>query len=159
MQASLVRRPRRAEGGACHGRDGRPNEPKSWTAAEQNARGLGWFSLGLGATELVAPGRLARWLGLQGKKGLIRFYGAREVAAGIGAFTANPAPAMMARAAGDFVDLGTLALGLRSEERGARRNVAAAMVAVAGVTLVDIWAAAQLSAERRRQRDEALAGA
>jgi hypothetical protein len=136
--------------------DDRTN-PRSWTAAEQVARGLGWFSLGLGAAELVAPGPMARWLGLQGKEGLIRFYGAREVAAGIGAFAANPAPAMMARAAGDVVDLGTLALGLRSEDRAVRRNVIAAMVAVAGVTLVDIWAAAQLTAERRRQRAEALA--
>ena len=136
--------------------DDRTN-PRSWTAAEQVARGLGWFSFGLGAAELIAPGRLARWLGLQGKEGLIRFYGAREVTAGVGAFAANPAPAMMARVAGDFVDLGTLALGLRNEDRAVRRNVVAAMVAVAGVTLVDIWAAAQLTAERRRQRAEALA--
>lgn len=136
--------------------ENRPN-PRSWTSAEQVARGLGWFSLGLGAAELLAPGRLARWLGLQGKEGLLRFYGAREMAAGIGAFAANPAPAMMARAAGDVVDLGTLALGLRSEDRTVRRNVVVAMVAVAGVTLVDIWAAARLTAERRRQRAEALA--
>lgn len=135
-----------------------PTNPRSWTPAEQVARGLGWFSFGLGAAELIAPGRLARWLGLQGREGLIRFYGAREIAAGVGAFAANPAPAMMARAAGDVVDLGTLALGLRSEDRAVRRNVIAAMVAVAGVTLVDIWAAAQLTAERRRQRAEALAG-
>ncbi|TMJ19675.1 MAG: hypothetical protein E6G92_07860 [Alphaproteobacteria bacterium] len=135
------------------------NTPKSWTLAEQVARGLGWFSFGLGAAELVAPGRLARWLGLEGKEGLIRFYGAREIGAGVGAFAANPAPAMIARAAGDFVDLGTLALGLRSEDRAVRRNVVAAMAAVAGVTLVDIWAAAKLTAERRAQRAEALAGA
>jgi len=116
------------------------NTPKSWTLAEQVARGLGWFSFGLGAAELVAPGRLARWLGLEGKEGLIRFYGAREIGAGVGAF-------------------GTLALGLRSEDRAVRRNVVAAMAAVAGVTLVDIWAAAKLTAERRAQRAEALAGA
>lgn len=66
---------------------------------------------------------------------------------------------MIARAAGDVVDLGTLALGLRGGDRTVRRTVVAAMVTVAGVTLVDIWAAAQLTAERRRQRAEALAGA
>jgi hypothetical protein len=133
------------------------NDPSSTTTAERVARALGWFSFGLGAAELIASGRLARWLGLEGKEGLIRFHGAREVGAGLAAFAANPAPAMVARAAGDAVDIGTLALGLRRDDRAVRRNVAIALVAVAGVTLLDLWASARLVAERRAQRAEALA--
>lgn len=136
---------------------GAGDDPSSLSTAGRVARALGWFSFGLGAAELIAPGRLARWLGLEGKEGLIRFYGAREVGAGMGAFAANPAPAMIARAAGDAVDIGTLALGLRRDDSAVRRNVAIALVAVAGVTLLDLWASAKLVAERRAQRAEALA--
>lgn len=136
------------------------SDPRSMTTAERVARGLGWFSFGLGAAELIAPGRLARWLGLEGIEGLIRSYGAREIGAGMGALAAsNPAPAMIARAAGDAVDIGTLAIGLRSDDQAVRRNVAIALVAVAGVTLLDIWASAKLISERREQRAEALATA
>ena len=36
--------------------------PSSLTAADKLGRALGWFSLGLGLTELVAPGRLIKAL-------------------------------------------------------------------------------------------------
>ena len=58
--------------------------PSSLTGADRAARALGWFSIGLGMAELVAPGRLARMLGLDGKDGLIRSFGARELASGGG---------------------------------------------------------------------------
>jgi hypothetical protein len=116
------------------------------TTAEQMAKGLGWFSLGLGAAELAFPGALGRMLGLGNKEGLIRAYGAREVAAGIGALSSHPAPAMWARAAGDIVDLATLAVGLKAEG-DERRNAAIAIAAVAGITIVDLAVAAQLSRE------------
>ena len=45
---------------------------------------LGGFSIGLGLVELAAPGRLARWLGVDGKsaKTVIGLFGARELLAG-----------------------------------------------------------------------------
>ena len=50
---------------------------------QQVARGLGLFSLGLGAAELFAP----RWLGstsvISGKANTLRAFGAREIASGI----------------------------------------------------------------------------
>ena len=49
-------------------------------SGEQLARGLGWFSIGLGLTEIAAAPILARTLGLVGKEGLIRAYGLREIA-------------------------------------------------------------------------------
>ena len=59
--------------------------PSSLTGPDRLARALGWFSIGLGVTELVAPGQIARTLGLEGKEGLIRAYGARELAHQLGA--------------------------------------------------------------------------
>jgi hypothetical protein len=53
--------------------------PSTRNSADQLAYALGWFSIGLGIAELVAPGQIARSLGLHGKEGLIRAYGAREL--------------------------------------------------------------------------------
>ena len=39
------------------------------------AQGLGWFSIGLGVAELVAPEQLARFLGMEEHTKLIRAYG------------------------------------------------------------------------------------
>ncbi|MEA3058138.1 MAG: hypothetical protein QOF34_953, partial [Sphingomonadales bacterium] len=46
--------------------------------------GLGFFSVGLGLLEVAAPGRLARWLGVESKpaKTIITLFGARELLAG-----------------------------------------------------------------------------
>ncbi|MFC7551316.1 hypothetical protein ACFQU7_01900 [Pseudoroseomonas wenyumeiae] len=43
--------------------------PSSLAAPDQMARGLGWFSIGLGLMELFAARSLARSLGMQGQKG------------------------------------------------------------------------------------------
>src|SRR5919112_3485540 len=88
---------------------------RSLTKADRLARGLGWFSLGLGLTELVAPGKLARALGLEGKENLLRAYGGREIVAGVGALSVDAPPAVSSRVAGDLMDLGTLTLGLKGD--------------------------------------------
>jgi len=121
---------------------------KSNGFAQTLATGLGWFSIALGVTELVAPRTLARTLGMEGNERLIAAYGAREVAAGIGILaTANPAPWVWGRVAGDGLDLGTLALAFRDDNP--RRNaVRVACAAVAGATVLDVICAQQLVAER-----------
>jgi hypothetical protein len=114
------------------------------------AQGLGWFSIGLGVAELIAPEPLARFLGMEEHTRLIRAYGAREIATGIGILTQeDPTPWMWGRVGGDALDLGTLALGL-SRDNPQRGNVAMAMAAVAGVTALDIMCAQRLGAERNR---------
>jgi hypothetical protein len=114
------------------------------------AQGLGWFSIGLGVAELLAPEQLARFLGMEEHTRLIRAYGAREVATGIGILTQeDPTPWMWGRVGGDALDLGTLALGL-NRDNPQRGNVGVAMAAVAGVTALDIVCAQRLSAERER---------
>jgi hypothetical protein len=113
------------------------------------AKGLGWFSLGLGLAEVVAPGKLARWLGMEGSEQLLRVYGFREIATGVGILSRRePTEWVWGRVAGDFLDLATLTPGLSSDNPN-RKNVVTAMAAVAGVTVLDVLAGKQLSASQR----------
>ena len=109
------------------------------------ARALGWFSVGLGAMELIAPGRLARALGMEGRETLIQAYGAREMAAGVALLSAaNPTPWIWGRVAGDALDLLTLAGGL-DDANPKRKNVGVAIAAVAGVTALDMLCGQRLA--------------
>ena len=121
------------------------------------ARGLGWFSIGLGIVELLAPHALARGTGMRGNERLIAGYGAREIATGIGLLTAkDPEPWLWGRVAGDALDVGTLATAL--EGHNARREGASvALAAVLGVAAIDIWAAAAFRARKRRAARRAMA--
>ena len=113
------------------------------------ARGLGWFSIGLGVAELVVPGQLARFLGMEERTELIRAYGAREIMTGIGILSQeDPTPWIWGRVAGDAVDLATLGPGLRAANPS-QRNVIVAVAAVAGVTMLDAVCAQGLSRQRR----------
>ena len=109
------------------------------------ARGLGWFSIGLGLTEMLMPRMLTEQMGMEGKESLLRFYGAREMAAGIGILMSdNPGPWLWGRVAGDALDLATLATGL-DEQNPRKGNVAIALAAVAGVTALDCISARALT--------------
>src|SRR3954462_14787569 len=71
--------------------------------------GLGWFSLGLGAVELIAPRWLARTIGIDLSPGAMRALGLREIASGIGMLAQPGAPLWpRARVAGDVMDLAML---------------------------------------------------
>jgi len=109
------------------------------------ARGLGWFSIGLGVTELVAPEALARWLGMRGSEPLLQTYGAREVGTGIGILASNdPTAWIWGRVGGDLLDIATLTSGLH-DGNIKKSNVGLALAAVLGVTLVDAACASALS--------------
>src|SRR3546814_9058805 len=60
-------------------------ERKSIDTTTMN-KGLGWFSLALGAAELFAPGKIASMVGAPGRSAIVRACGARELAAGAGIF-------------------------------------------------------------------------
>jgi hypothetical protein len=124
------------------------------------ARALGWFSLALGATELLAPGRVNRALGLGRQDGLVRSYGVREMISGLGLLSqSNPSLWAWSRVAGDAVDLATLAAKL--DRRGGNRSaILTAMVAVGAITALDVAVARSLSREARQsslRRRERLA--
>ncbi len=109
------------------------------------AKALGWFSIGLGLTEVIAAERMDGFFGMEGKSGLIRFYGIREIGAGVGLLTQpRPAPWLWGRVGGDGLDLATLASALKAINPQ-RRHVAAALAAVAGITILDIICALKSS--------------
>jgi len=114
------------------------------------AQGLGWFSIGLGVAELVAPGQIARFLGMEERTELIRAYGAREIVTGVGILSQeDPTLWMWGRVGGDVLDLGTLAAGL-GRDNPQRVNVGLACAAVAGVTALDIICARALGKHAER---------
>jgi hypothetical protein len=72
--------------------------------------GLGWFSLGLGSAQLVAPGVMNRLVGADDdavSRAVQRWLGgAREIAAGVGIeLRRRPVRWLWARVAGDVLDL------------------------------------------------------
>jgi hypothetical protein len=111
--------------------------------AQAVARALGWFSIGLGLAELLAPRMVARLAGLRGRERLLQLYGAREIASGIGIlFAGNPRPWVAARVAGDALDIATLV------DAGNPKSTAA-LAAVGGVTALDAYATAALKPQPR----------
>jgi len=121
----------------------------SMTLPDRAARGLAWFSIGLGVTEILFPGLIARTLGLDDKKPLLRAYGVREIVTGVAALQPNPIPAIWSRVGGDVLDLATLATA-QKDENGQRRNAATALAAVAAITVVDVLVAAALTKQNSR---------
>ncbi|HZR08644.1 MAG TPA: hypothetical protein VFA79_08700 [Myxococcales bacterium] len=112
--------------------------------AYERARGLGWFSIGLGLCEVFAGRKLARALGLEDRATLIRLYGLREIATGIAIFASGErALWLWARVAGDALDLVTLAAAL-NRTNPKRRNAVIAAGNVAAVTAFDVLTARHL---------------
>jgi hypothetical protein len=109
------------------------------------ARFLGWFSIGLGVTEIVAPGTLARLLGTRDNKTLVQGYGVREIVSGVGILSGvgSPTPWVWSRVGGDALDLATLGVALKESSRPANVGIAIAMVA--GITVLDVLCGAKLS--------------
>jgi hypothetical protein len=99
--------------------------------------GLGWFSIALGAAELLAPRRITRALDAEGREGVVKAFGAREIAAGLAILQA-PAHAerVGTRVAGDALDLAALALAARNAPRNPW--IWGAIGFVAGATLADV---------------------
>jgi hypothetical protein len=99
--------------------------------------------------EVLAPGHLARFLGMEERTERIRAYGAREIMSGIGILAQqDPTPWIWARVGGDALDLATLATGL-DDGNPRKQNVMAAVAAVAGVTMLDAICAQRLTSAHR----------
>jgi uncharacterized membrane protein len=123
------------------------------------SRGLGWFSVALGAAQLTAPRRLSRLVGIDGggrAPAVMRLMGARELVTGVG-ILARPRPAgwLWGRVAGDTLDLTLLAVAPKES----RRRTAAAMGAVVGVMGPDVLEAARLTFVDTRATDDGAVAA
>jgi uncharacterized membrane protein len=129
-----------------------------WISAERAATALAWFSIGLGAAELLAPRTVARLAGIRKPKsvsGAVRALGVREPAHGA-AILANPRhPASLwSRVAGDGIDLFMLQ---RARQRRPVNDTRfrAASAAVMAVTAADLIVAQRLTTLEREQPDAA----
>jgi uncharacterized membrane protein len=121
---------------------------------KQLSQFLGWFSIGLGLAELVAPRRVEKCVGAPGNyKILTPMLGVREITAGLGILTQKrPKEWLWARVIGDAMDLALLGAAFRSKKSDPKR-LAIATTMVAGVTALDILASSQTSQERISSRN------
>lgn len=114
------------------------------------ARLLGWFSIGLGLSEILAPRKVGRPVGVEDRTALLRAYGLREIATGLGLLLArDPQPWLWGRVAGDVLDVGTLV----SVGRARPRNMGVAVATLAAVGAVDLYCARRFSVDPERAPD------
>ncbi len=111
------------------------------------ARALGWFSVGLGLTELLSGKNLDRYLGTGGHEGTLRLFGLREIAAGaiILAQKEPSAASVWSRVGGDVMDLIFLGKALEEQRNGTKQErLGVATATVAAVTALDVFCAWKL---------------
>ncbi|MFY9640577.1 MAG: cyclase dehydrase [Rhodomicrobium sp.] len=127
------------------------NMPRSRKhSARHLAYRLGWFSIGLGMLEILAPHRLSRLLGSRGGELLVGFFGLREIATGVAILSAkDPEPFVWGRVAGDAADLAALAASFMASRR--KPLVRLALGSVAMITVIDVICAQTLSAGAARK--------
>lgn len=138
--------------GLARTRPGGETTRKDGRSAERLADGLGWFSIGLGLAEVLAPRGVARLVGVRPSKrstAVLRATGLREIGHGV-AILSEPRPAewVWTRVAGDMLDLALLggALATRPEKPG---RTLAATLAILGVTALDLMGAQELTLLRK----------
>jgi len=123
--------------------------PSSLTGPDRVGNVLGWFSLGLGLVQLLAPDRITRALGMEGQETLVRAYGAREIGSGMLSLSTEKSLGLWSRVAGDGIDIATLMTALR-DDNPKKQNVATAIAMVAGITLLDVMTAQGTTARHSR---------
>lgn len=116
---------------------------------EELARGLGWFSIGLGLAEVAAPRGIAKIVGVRGDSSnrlLIRLLGMREIAHGVAILSQNgrSAGTVWSRVVGDAIDLACLGAAFASPNTDKAR-LAFATANVLTVTALDVVCSQQLS--------------
>lgn len=119
--------------------------------SKRPGRALGWLSLGLGAAQLAVPQMLASGVGLRKASGttrLMRLVGARELLAGVGILRRRHTRGWLwARVAGDLMDLALLGTALKSVKKRRRGRLPVALLAVAGVAVLDLVVARRAGKE------------
>lgn len=110
---------------------------------------LGWFSIALGLTQLLAPKLVCRATGVR-RVELMQCCGLREIASGVAVLSCSqPTVAMWSRVAGDVMDLAILTEAMVDNDHESQVLAMEAAAAVAGVTALDLFATVQLTAAER----------
>lgn len=127
--------------------------PSSLGASDRLAKALGWFSIGLGLSQLLAAPRYTRALGIEGKEWFVRAAGAREITHGLLSLSIEKQAGLWSRVGGDAIDIASLAAIMRPDNPQ-RDNVGKALAAVIGITLLDIAGAQAVTARHSRKRGQ-----
>lgn len=107
---------------------------------------LGWFSIGLGLAQLLAPRALGRAIGVGDHPAILRMLGMREIVSGLGMLSERaPGSWAWSRVAGDAMDLALLGAAARAPDADPRR-IAIAAAGVLGVTALDVYSGRRLTA-------------
>ena len=125
--------------------------PSSLGTPDRLARTLGWFSLGLGLMQLLAPRLITRALGMKGREGLVRAYGVREIGSGVLSLSLERDLGLWSRVAGDGLDIIAL-LGPLRRGNPKRDNVGIALTMVVGIAALDLLGAQAVTSRHSRQR-------
>ena len=114
------------------------------------SKALGWFSIGLGLAEVLAPRKVGKAAGLVNHSTLLRALGVREILHGVSILNEpRSSRAVGSRVVGDAIDLAVLGSAFCS--RGSNRvRLLAATAAVAGVTVADILCTERLVKKEAR---------
>jgi uncharacterized membrane protein len=117
---------------------------------ERRALGLGWFSVGLGLAQLLAPRQVARWIGADeddpATRATLMGVGVRELTCGVGLLSKSRAATWAwARFAGDVMDLVLLGRVWRANPVSREK-----MLGVGGTVLGAAWVDAQTAIELGR---------
>jgi hypothetical protein len=115
--------------------------------------GLGWFSLGLGTAQLLAPGVVNRAIGLRddGRSRLgQRLVGAQELAAAAGILGPGPTtPWLWARTSGDVLHITMLARAARGRGEHPQR-LAGTLASLVGCLATDAYASVRATKQPER---------
>lgn len=114
---------------------------------DQLARALGWFSIGLGMMELLAPRRITETLGMEGSETLVRAFGVREIVSGIMSLSVDKNAGLWARVGGDGLDAAALLSGLTADNPR-KGNIALALLMIGGIAVLDYRAAQETKPQR-----------
>jgi uncharacterized membrane protein len=109
------------------------------------AKSLGWFSIGLGLAEVLAPRQLGRAIGVPANfAAFLPLLGMRELTSGLGilAQTTHSNAWIKSRVVGDMMDLAFLGAAFGAPE-SSRSKLAIATAAVVGVTALDVLCSTQ----------------
>ena len=116
---------------------------------QQAAQALGWTSIAIGLTEILAPKQLEKMMGVGNGQttGILRVLGVREIMHGVDLLAhENPTPGVWSRVFGELLD-GVL-LGAAATRTKKPGGLAAIFAAVTPVVLADLIFAPRLSKDR-----------
>jgi uncharacterized membrane protein len=117
---------------------------------------LGWFSIGLGLAEILAPRALGRAIGVGDHPAIMRALGVREITSGLGLLSQRATGAWAwSRVGGDAMDLALLGAAARNPDANPQR-ISMAATAVLGVAALDVYASRELSGRELPATDEVV---